>query len=287
VLGPTRGGTINVKQYLSEYHDWADGLLFYELGEAKSQETTEVYEELKKRHSFTPFRDSMLADRMNNTQLLNVKTKAQKRQRDYLNAMITANDLYPLALANSSGQDGSDRRLLVLNPDQILSDRDAEDLFDELAERAQWIGAYLMRFEPDFRWNPSWAPITAHKRLMLEKDRTRSENRADKFELGRFNEFYHLVRWAMAEKIGAMGRDCFSAEQIRGIADAQRVKFPYDIEKFESLLQKAGVHRGPTLKIDGSPKRLYTPLKEMLVAPNDAWRTAFKTPTDGELYEPL
>jgi hypothetical protein len=288
VLGPTRAKTITVKEFLGDYHDWADGLLFYELGEAKSQETTDVYEELKKRHSYKPFKPSMLSDRTNNTQQLNIKTKAQKRQRDFQNGLITANDLYPLALANSSGQDGSDRRLLVLNPTTILTEQETNELFDdELAERAAWIGAYLIRFEPQHRWNPSWAPITAHKRLMLEKDRTRSENRADKFELGRFNEFYHLVRWAMAEKIGAMGRRCFSAEQIRGIADAQRVKFPYDLEKFESLLKKAGVNRGPSVKIDGSTKRLYTPDEKMLAEPVESWKNEMKTAMEGEVPDYL
>lgn len=288
VLGPTRSRTITVKEYLGDYHDWADGLLFYELGEAKSQETTDVYEELKKRHSYKPFNPAMLSDRTNNTQLLNVKSKAQKRQRDFSNGMITANDLFPLALANSSGQDGSDRRLLVLNPTTILTEQQTNELFDdELANRAAWIGAYLIRFRPRYKWNPSWAPITAHKRLMLEKDRARSENRADKFELGKFDEFFHLLRWAMTEKIGAMGKVVFSADQIRSIADAQRVKFPYDMDRFESILKKAGIHRGPSLKIDGSPKRLYTPDPEMLKQENAVWREQMKNSLQGDIPDHL
>ena len=277
VLGPTRARTVTVKEFLGDYHDWADGVLFYELGEAKSQESTDVYEELKKRHSYKPFLPSMLTDRANNAQQLNIKTKAKKLQRDFQDAMITANDLFPLALANSSGQDGSDRRLLVLNPTTILSEQQTIELFDEeLAKRAAWIGAYLLRYRAKYKWNPSWAPITAHKRLMLEKDRTRSENRADKYELGRFDEFYHLLRWGVSEKIGALGRTCFSSEQIRSLADAQRVKFPYDSDKFDNIVRKAGIHKGPSIKIDGSLKRLYTTKEAMLEEKNEVWRAELK-----------
>lgn len=277
VMGATRAQTITVKELVGDYHDWADGLLFYELGETKSQDSTEVYEELKKRHSYLPFSMEMLKDRTQNTQQLNIKTKAKKRQRDFLNGYITSNDLFPLALASTLGQEGSDRRLLVINCPTILTEKQTVDLFDdELIHRAEWIGAYLMRYQAKFKWNNSWAPITHHKRLMLEKDRIRTENKSDKFELGRYDEFYHLVRWALEEHIGGMARKAYSGEVIRSIAEAQRVRHPYDMEKFESILKKAGIHRGPTIKIDGSPKRIYTHQAEMLEQPTDVWKAELR-----------
>jgi hypothetical protein len=282
VLGATRSRTITVSELLGDYHDWADGLLFYELGEVKSNESTEVYEELKKRHSYQPFSPSMLKDRTQNTQLLNIKTKAKKAQRDFLNGCITSNDLFPLALANTSGQEGSDRRLYVLNPRTVLTQRQTEELFDdELMHRAAWIGAWLMRYRPEFKWNPSWAPVTAHKRLMLEKDKTRSENRSDKYELGRFDEFYHVVRWAIAEKVGALSKQVFSSDQIRSICEANRVKFPFDAVKFEAILAKAGVLKGPSLRIDGRQRVLFTVDKEWLSKPNDAWKEEFRKSFNG------
>lgn len=283
ILGHQRTAVITAKELIGDYHDWADGVLFYELGEAKSEDSTDVYEELKKRHSYLPFRSDMLRDRTQNTQYLNIKTKAKKRQRDFLNGYITSNNLFPLALANTSGQEGSDRRLLVIRCEIILSEEETIRLFDEeLAERAEWIAAYLLRYRAKFHWNPSWAPITAHKRAMLEKDRQRSEVRQDRTELGRFDEFFHLVRWALAEGVGALRRKVFTADVIREIADARRVKYPYDVAKFEGILKKAGVHRGPVVKIDGHVKKFYTSDETWLERPETDWREEHKSQLNSE-----
>jgi len=284
LFGHKRALTISVKHFLGDFQDWEDGTLFYELGEAKSQDDTAVYEELKKRHSYKPFNPSKLSDRTVGAKNLNIKTKSQKSQRDFLNCMVTANDLFPLALANNSGEEGSDRRLLVLNPTEILTEEETVQMFDEeLRNRAGWIAAYLLRFRAKHHWNPSWAPITAHKRLMMEKDRSRSENRSDKFELGRFDEFFHMLKWAMSEKIGALRRKVFTAEQIRGIAEANRIKFPYDTVKFESILLKAGIITGPSIKMDGVAKKLYTPDKEMLETPVSNWKVELNSSLDSEV----
>jgi hypothetical protein len=276
VMGATRSRTITVSELLGDYDDWSDGILFYELGEVKSHESTEVYEELKKRHSFKPFSYEQLKDRTQNTQLLNIKTKGMKNQRDFVNGCVTSNDLFPLALANTSGTEGSDRRLYVINPTVVLTQRQTEELFDEeLRHRAMWIGAWLMRYKAEFKWNPSWAPITAHKRVMLEKDRTRSENRTDKYELGRFDTFYHVVRWAISEGIGAMSKPVFSAEQIRLICEANRTLFPFDTAKFEAILKKANVFKGPMIRQQNRNHQLYTSDAAWVERPKADWTKAY------------
>jgi hypothetical protein len=278
IHGGKRVQELTVKQYLSDYEDWMDGCLFYELNEAKSQSSSEVYELLKKNHQYKPFNEADLRDRSQGVRNVNIKGSKQKQQRNFLNGFITSNDLYPLALANASGLEGSDRRLLAVNCEQILSEAEADGLFEELNSRAEWVAAWLMRFKSASPWNPGWAPITKHKRRMLEKDRERSENRADKFELGKFDEFYHLLQWAIQEKIGLFARPVQTGEAVRSLCDARRVKFPWDPGRFERILEKAGMMKGPTLTIDGQLKKTYTCDAEMLGKSTSEWLAGVKAP---------
>lgn len=267
VLGPNRARTVTVSEFIGDYHDWQDGILFYELGETKSHSDTEVYEALKKLHSYLPFNDSMLKSRLQNTQQLNIKSKAKKLQRDFLNGYITSNDLYPLALANNAGQETSDRRLLVIRCERILNEQETIELFDEeLVERPEWIGAWLMRYKPKFKWNPSWAPITEHKRKMFEKDKERAETRTEKYELGRYTEFYHFLNYAREQKLGCLSREVFTRPQLKSIIEANHIKFPYDKAKMEGLLNRAGIYRGPKIQIDGVQEQMYVFGKELVNA---------------------
>jgi hypothetical protein len=276
LLGGKRVQELTVQRYVSDYEDWMDGTLFYELGEVKSHDSAEVYELLKKNHSYLPFNEADLRDRSQGTRHINIKGTKQKLQRNFLNGYMTSNDLFPLALANSSGLEGSDRRLLAVNCEQILTELEADQLFDELSSNAAYIGAWLMRYKSEAPWNPGWAPITKHKRRMLEKDRERSENKADKYELGKFDEFYHLVRWAMEEKIGLFARPVQTAEGIRGLSEARRVKFPWDIGRFERILEKAGLMKGPVILLDGQPKKTYTSDDKMIGKSVSEWTKAAK-----------
>jgi hypothetical protein len=155
---------------------------------------------------------------------------------------------------------------------------EADQLFDELNENAAYIGAWLLRFKSPCPWNPGWAPITKHKRRMLEKDRERSENRADKYELGKFDEFYHLVRWAIEEKIGLFARRVQTAEGIRELCEARRVKFPWDMGRFERILEKAGLFKGPVIVVEGQMKKTYSANPEMEGKPATDWIKASKEP---------
>jgi hypothetical protein len=258
ILGSNRTVSINTREFQGDYQDWADGCLFYELAEVKSIDSTDVYDLLKKYHNYKPFTEDMMGDRMKNVSLLNVKTKAKKKQRDFLNAYITSNHLFPMALANSSGQEGSDRRLLVIHCEKILSEKETENLFDiELKQKAAWVGAYLIRFEPKFKWNPSWAPITAHKRLMLEKDRARTEARETRADLGKNNEFYETLRWMMAEKIGIFGKKVLTTLQIRSFCEANRIKIPAKRDDFQRILAKLGFHAGPVIEFQKREHQVY------------------------------
>jgi hypothetical protein len=286
IHGGRRVQELTVQRYVSDYEDWMDGCLFYELNEAKSQVTSEVYELLKKNHSYLPFNPHDLRDRSQGIRHINIKGSKQKLQRNFLNGYITSNDLFPLALANSSGLEGSDRRLLAVNCEQILTEAEANDMFDELMGKAEWVCAWLMRYKSPVPWNPGWAPVTSHKRRMLEKDKERSENRSDKFELGKFDEFYHLVKWAMDEKIGLFARPAQTAEGIRELCDHRRVKFPWDGRRFESLLEKAGLLKGPNITIDGQLKKTYTADPEMLTKPSSAWTAALKAPINPPRQKP-
>jgi hypothetical protein len=279
IHGGKRVQELTVQRYVSDYEDWMDGTLFYELNEAKSQSSSEVYELLKKNHSYLPFNEADLRDRSQGTRHINIKGTKQKLQRNFLNGYITSNDLFPLALANSSGLDDSDRRLFAMHVrEKKLTEPEVERLFDELNHRAEWICAWLMRYKSPSTWNPGWAPITAHKRRMLEKDRERSENRTDKYELGKFDEFYHLVKWAIEEKIGLFGRRVQTAEGIRSLCEARRVKFPWDMGRFERLLEKAGMHKGPTVQIEGQLKKTFTCDDTMIDQPTIEWTKAAKEP---------
>lgn len=277
LLGGQRVQELTVKQYISDYEDWMDGCLFYELNEAKSQDKSEVYELLKKNHQYKPFNMSDLKDRSQGVRQVNIKGSRQKKQRNFMNGYISSNDLYPIALANSSGLDGSDRRLLAVNCEQIIPLEEADQMFDdELVHRPEWICAWLMRYKSPVPWNPGWAPITAHKRRMLEKDRERSENKNDKFELGKFDEFYHLIKWAIDERFGLMAGRVVSTETIRGFADHKRVKFPWSASRFEHLLEKAGLIKGPPLTVGNVAKRVYAIDPTIMDAPTSEWIKALK-----------
>jgi hypothetical protein len=198
-----------------------------------------------------------------------------KIQRDFLNGYITSNNLFPLALSNTTSADASDRRLLVARCERILTESEANALFAEINENAAWIGAYLMRYQPQYKWNPGWAPVTEHKRLIMERDRERAEHRADKFELGKFDEFYYLMQWAKEEKIGGFIRKVVTGEICRDIAVQHRVKYPHESSRFDRLLERAGIKPGPRLKVDGSWRRFYSLDDEMQGKPDEVWKSEY------------
>lgn len=276
VLGANRTTTVTVKQYIGQYHDWRDGVLFYELGEAKHEENTEAYEELKKNHNYQPFNFSKVQDRQHNTLKLNIKSRGMKLQRDFLNGYITSNNLFPLALSSSATAEASDRRLLVIRCERILSTTEADALFEEIAQRPEWIGAYLMRYQPSYQWNPGWAPVTEHKRLIMEQDRERAERRADRFELGKFDEFYYLMQWAKEEKVGGFIRGVVSGDLCREIANQNRVKFPHETARFDRLLDRAGIKAPRRIKDEkGNPVKIYALDPEFLEKKDEEWRKEY------------
>ena len=278
IHGGSRVQELTVQNYVSNYEDWQDGCLFYELNEAKSVTNSEVYELLKKNHNYIPFSMDSLRDRNQGARFLNIKGTKQKLQRDFLNGYITSNDLFPLALANSSGLEGSDRRLLAVNCEKILTKAEADRMFEELNTSAEWIGAWLLRYESPSPWNPGWAPITKHKRRMLEKDRERSEARADKYDLGKFDEFYHFIKYAMDEKVGAFIRPIVTTENIRDICSAHRVSYPHDQARFKSILLKAGLFSGPDITIEGRLKRTFVVSEEYVQKSNTELAALLKQP---------
>ena len=281
ILGGKRVQELTVKQYTSDYEDWMDGTLFYEIGEVKSEDAGDVYELLKKNHSYKPFNMEDLRDRAQGVRHVNIKGSKQKQQRNFLNGFMTSNRLFPIALANSSGLEGSDRRLLAIHSEKILTEQQNSELFDdELVHRASWIGAWLMRYESPAHWNPSWAPMTAHKRLMLEKDRERSENRSDKTELGKFDEFFHFVMWGLDEKQALFRRKVIKADDLRGFCERSRIRFPYDPGRFERILEKAGLRKGPILTIDGQPTKVFAIDLSYLERPVADWIKELKISVD-------
>lgn len=267
IFGGDRTAVVNVEQYLGQYHDWRDGVLFYELSEVKAHESAQTYDEIKKNHNHRPFQFNAGGDRLANTLKLNIKSRGMKTQRDFINGMVTANDLHPMVLG-STGDSTTDRRLFVIRCEQALSPEQADELYGELQTSAAWIGAWLMRFKPQFKWNPGWAPVTEHKRLMFEKDRERGEARSDKFELGKYDEFYHFVCYARNEKIGGFARQVVTGETIRAICEHKKIKFPYEEPRFDRILKRAGFHKGPVVKHDGAYKRCYA-LDESWLAKSD------------------
>lgn len=278
IHGGKRVQALTVQEYVSEYQDWKDGTLFYEIEEVKSHDSAEVYDLIKKTHSFLPFNMADLRDRSQGVRLVNIKGSKKKQQRDFLNGIATSNHLFPLALAGGAGLEGSDRRLLAINCEQILQDNEPELLYGELRDRAEWVGAWLMRYKSKATWNPGWAPMTKHKRLMLEKDRERSENRTDKYELGKFDQFYHMLNWAKEEKIGGFARSVITSEIIRSICENRKVPYPYDPARFDRLVEKAGLIKGPAITIDGELKKAYTTDPLMVGKSTAEWTAAAKKP---------
>lgn len=276
VLGANRITTVTVKQYIGQYHDWRDGVLFYELGEAKHEENTEAYEELKKNHNYQPFNFAKVEDRQYSTIKLNIKSRGMKLQRDFLNGYITSNNLFPLALSSSPTAEASDRRLLVIRCERILTTSEAEALFEEISQRPEWIGAYLMRYQTQHLWNPGWAPVTKHKRLIMEQDKERAERRADRFELGKYDEFYYLMQWAKEEKVGGFIRGIVSGDLCREIANQHRVKYPHESARFDKLLDRAGL-RGPRRIKDseGNPVKVYALDPGFLDMKDEEWRKEY------------
>ena len=282
VIGAIHGGKrvtdLTVQEYLGQYQDWLDGCLFYELNEARSVTNSEVYEQLKKNHNYRPFNISTLRDRSQGVRLINIKGSKQKHQRDFLNGYITSNDLFPLALANSSGLDGSDRRLLAINCEQKLLPVEYNAMFKELEENPEWIGAWLMRYKSPVAWDLGWAPTTSHKRRMLEKDRERSENRVDKSELGDYKDFYGIIMWAIEDKIGCFIRPVVTAEGIRSVVRANNGRIPHFPSQFNSIVLKAGMFRGHDIIIDGRLMKTYTTDKSLLEKPVAEWEKFLKEP---------
>lgn len=282
ILGGNRCAELNVATYIGQYEDWKDGCLFYELAEVHYHESTAAYEEVKKNHNNKPFDFESSTDRTAGSRKLNIKTRGMKNQRDFLNGYITSNKLYPMALS-SGGESGEagDRRLFVVRCEQKLTTEEQVQLFDEeIAHRAHWVGAWLMRFKPKYVWDHSWAPITEHKRVMLQKDRERSENRQDKYEVGKYEKFYSVIRWAKSDKIGAFARKVISSEAIRELCEARRTDYPYDEARFDKILLKAGLLKGPTVRVEGSIKRLYAIDPEMEGKPDSVWKTELQTRLD-------
>ena len=271
VIGPSRCTTVTVKQYIGQYHDWRDGVLFYELGEAKHEENTEAYEELKKNHNYQPFDFSKVTDRQFNTSKLNIKSRGMKLQRDFLNGYITSNNLYPLALSSSTTAEASDRRLMVVRCEKILTTSEADALFHEISANAEWIGAFLMRYQTKHKWNPGWAPVTEHKRLIMERDRERAEHRADKYELGKYEDFYYLMQWAREEKLGGFIRGVVTGELCREIARQHNVKYPHESARFDRLLERAGIVGGRRVRVEGKPIKLYALNPDFLEMDDAEW----------------
>jgi hypothetical protein len=276
ILGANRTTTVTVKQYIGQYHDWRDGVLFYELGEAKHEENTEAYEELKKNHNFKPFNFAKVEDRQHSTLKLNIKSRGMKIQRDFLNGYITSNNLFPLALSSSATAEASDRRLMVIRCERILTTAEADAMFAEIAQRPEWIGAYLMRYQPRYLWNPGWAPVTEHKRLIMEQDKERAERRADRFELGKYDEFFYLMQWARDEKLGGFVRGVVSGDLCREIANQHRVKYPHETARFDKLLDRAGLQGPRRIKDqEGNPVKVYALDPEFLEKPDEEWRREY------------
>lgn len=271
ILGGDRTAALKAKQYVSQYDDWKDGVLFYEVEEVKAHDSAEIYDEIKKNHNHRPFHFSANSDRMANTLKLNIKSRGMKTQRDFLNGMVTSNDLYPMVLG-STGDSTTDRRLFVVRAETRLETPESNALYGELETSPEWVGAWLMRFKPKYEWNPSWAPVTAHKRLMFEKDRERSEARSDKTELGRYDEFFHFLNYAKMEKVGGFAREVVAAETIREICELRRIRFPYDVKRFDKLLEKSGFHKGPEFKVDGIVKRCYATEPTWLAKGEKQWK---------------
>ncbi len=282
ILGSKRSRTVTVTEFVGEYHDWRDGTLFYELAETKSHDSTEVYEELKKLHSYRPFDPNSINDRGQNAENLNIKSKAKKTQRDFLNGYITSNHLFPIALANSAGKETGDRRLLVIRCEQILSDPETIELFDdELIHRPQWVVAYLLRYKARYKWNPSWAPITAHKRLMLEEDKIRSEARADKSELGSSAKTIGFIKFCLQYQVGCFGRRVFSFTQIKATLESDNKEVPYEEEKMTGLMKRAGVTKcDHKVLVNGISEPCYTADPEMFSAPTEVLNDEIKRKTN-------
>lgn len=283
VLGANRARTVTVNEFTSEYHDWRDGTLFYELAETKSHDSTEVYEELKKLHSYRPFNPETLMDRNSNADNLNIKSKAKKKQRDFLNGYVTSNHLFPIALANKAGKDTGDRRLLVIRCEEILTEEQSEQLFDdELVHRPEWIGAYLLRFRPKYKWNPSWAPITQHKRKMLEEDRIRSEARNEKYELGHNVQTVKYIQFALSFKEGCFNRKVFTFNQIKDMIESAGLKSIYDEETMTTIMDKTTAikcdHRVENEK--GVSEACWTSSEEFRSAPSQVLAEQIKKKTD-------
>jgi hypothetical protein len=283
ILGGPRTTALTVKEYIGQYDDWRDGLLFYELGEAKYHENTEVYEQIKKNHNHKPFEFAKQTDRMAGSQKLNIKTRGMKNQRDFLNGFITSNNLFPLALSSGAAEDGSDRRLFVIRCEQRLTRQQADNLFQEIVDRPEWVGAWLMRYTAVHNWNPGWAPITEHKRVMFEKDRERAESRSDKYELGKYDEFFHFVEWARKDKVGGFGRLVVTGQNVREMCENKHIKFPYQAARFDKILERAGLLKGPDLLIDGEFKRMYTSDPDMLAKDDKEWRAEYSKSINGKL----
>lgn len=282
LLGSKRSRTVTVTEFVGEYHDWRDGTLFYELAETKSHDSTEVYEELKKLHSYRPFDPTSLNDRGQNSENLNIKSKAKKTQRDFLNGYITSNHLFPIALANSAGKETGDRRLFVIRCEQILSDKEATELFeDEMVNRPQWVAAYLIRYKAQYKWNPSWAPITKHKRLMLEEDRVRSEARAEKNDVGGYTKTLGYLKWASEYREGCFSRNIFSFNQIKALVETEGHNFPFKVENVDGMMKAIGAFKcDHKVKVDRIPEPAYTFLEKFVSAPTEILNQEVHKSTD-------
>ncbi len=277
------GGTvvqINAETYVSGYEDWKDGCLFYEVQEVQPDGKIEVYDTVKQLHNYTPFDFTANPDRMSNTRKLNIKSRGMKVQRDFLNGMITSNHLFPLLLGDS-GNSAEDRRLFVIQAVERLSDPQATALYDELTTHAHWVGAWLLRFTSSHHWLRGWAPVTEHKRAMFETNRERSEIRNDRREIGKFDDFYNWIGTAMRDKVGAFARQVISSDLVREVSEARRIRYPYDEKRFDKLLVRAGLHRGPDLTVDGAIRRCWASGEEWVGKPDSDWKAELTRSING------
>ncbi|MGD9713958.1 MAG: hypothetical protein AB7V46_18155, partial [Thermomicrobiales bacterium] len=58
---------------------------------------------------------------------------------------------------------------------------------------------------------------------------------------------------------------------IREIAEQRRVRFPYEPDRFEKILERAGIKAGPPIVIDGQRRKVYSTDDEMQGKPESEW----------------
>ncbi len=70
---------------------------------------------------------------------------------------------------------------------------------------------------------------------------------------------------------------------VREISAVRNIKFPYDENRFNKILERAGLVKGPDLKVDGVIKRLYAVEPAMVGQPEKVWREELAKSINGHL----